>query len=81
MSITYKVFLLTYTLHNFSNNVLSMEVTAQGALFLTSDLTISSSGEAEVKIRLPCGVYSISVTFDTIFGPEGLETEIAVEVN
>ena len=81
MSITYKVFLLTYTLHNFSNNVLSMEVTAQGALYLTSDLTISSSGKAEIKIHLPCGVYSISATFDTIFGPEGLETEIAVEVN
>ena len=29
-----------------------VEVTAQGALFLTSDLTISSSGKAEVKIRL-----------------------------
>ena len=66
--------------HNFSNNILTMEVRAQGALYLTSDLTISSSGEAEVQIRLPCGVYSVKVVFDTIFGPEGLETEVSVEV-
>ena len=58
-----------------------MEVTAQGAIYLTSDLTISSSGKAEMKIRLPCGVYTISATFGTVFGPEGLQTEIAVEVN
>ena len=56
-------------------------MTAQGAVYLTSDLTISSSGKAEMKIRLPCGVYTVSATFDMVFGPEGLQTEIAVEVN
>ena len=53
-------------------------MTAQGAVYLTSDLTISSSGEAEIKIRLPCGVYTVSATFDTVFGPEGLQTEICI---
>ena len=55
-----------------------MEVTAQGAVYLTSDLTISSSGEAEIKIRLPCCDYTVSATFDTVFGLEGLQTEICI---
>ena len=58
-----------------------MEVTAQGAVYLTSGLHITAQGEAEMKIHLPCGVYTVSATFDMVFGPEGLQTEIAVEVN
>ena len=56
-------------------------MTAQGAVYLTSGLHITAQGEVEMKIRLPCGVYTVSATLDMVFGPEGLQTEIAVEVN
>ena len=53
-------------------------MTAQGAIYLTSGLHITAQGEAEMKIRLPCSVYTVSATFDTVFGLEGLQTEICI---
>ena len=62
-----------------SKRIIEVEVRADGEVYLTSNLQITARGEAQLRIRLPCGVYTVSAMFKTVFRPEGVKSQFVVE--
>ena len=66
---------------HFSQKLIKVDLRAEGEVMLTLDLLILARGTASVSIKLPCGQYTATATYMTVFGPEVLTTQFSVKVH